>query len=181
MSTASIFQVSASMQAEGFDYATFFNGPTPFGPFQVDSVGYRPFGSLFFSKIGESWMDDDDATPCVAPEYYDWMRSEEFGLPEHSQQHLMFAEFDTTELVEYSDNRFGVNGPFRKELASFLSVPHWPVLTTFFSGIHVDPSVSANSDVFFGWEVDTVAIWNASVLTRVRVFHNSGTPWTYEV
>jgi hypothetical protein len=169
------------MQAEGFNYATFFNGPTPFGPFQVDSVGFKPLGSLFFSKIGESWMDNDDETHCVAPEWYNFVMSEELRLDEYSKCHLMFAKFDTTELVENSDNRFCANGPFRNELSSFISVPNWSRLTTSFAGIHVDPSVSANSDVFFGWDVDTVAIWNAHVLTSVRVFSNSGTAWTYEV
>lgn len=170
------------MQAEGFDYATLFKGPTPFGPFDVKSVGFKPVGSLFFSKIGESWMDgDDDETTCVAPEWCNWIRSEEFRVDDYAMRDLMFAKFDPTELVESSDCRFNENGPFRSDLDGFLSVPHWSRLTTSFSGIHVDPSLDTNREVFHAWEVDTVAVWNANVITSVRVFRNSGTSWTYEV
>jgi hypothetical protein len=169
------------MQAEGFNYATFFNGPTPFGPFQVDSVGFKPLGSLFFSKIGESWMDNDDETHCVAPEWFSCVKDAQFRHGDYSMRHVMFAKFDTTELVESSDCRFSEKGPFRSDLCSFLSVPNWPCLTTSFSGIHVNSSLDTNHELFLGWEVDTVAIWNAHVLTSVRVFSNSGTAWTYEV
>jgi hypothetical protein len=66
MTTASIFQVSESMQAEGFEYATLFKGSTPFGPVQVESGGYKPVGGLFFSEM-KSWTDKDDETCRVAP------------------------------------------------------------------------------------------------------------------
>jgi hypothetical protein len=97
---------------------------------------------------------------------------------------LMFAKFDPMELVESTDNlnRFDENGAFRHDLNYFFSVPHWSRLTTCFSGIHVDPFLDANSDVFqvASWDLDTVAIWNAHVLTSVRVFRKSVTQWTYE-
>jgi hypothetical protein len=80
MSTASIFQVSAHVQAEGFEYTRLFKGATPFGPFQVKSGGHKPLGGIFFSKIGESWMDEDDETDCVAPEWCNWVRYEQFRV-----------------------------------------------------------------------------------------------------
>jgi hypothetical protein len=181
MTTANIFQLSASMQAKGFEYATMFKGSTPFGPFRVKSIGHKPVGSLFFSKIRESWMNEDDETPCVAPDWCNWVRFEEFHVDDYSMRYLMFAKFDPQQLVYNTNNLFNKNGPFRCDYNEIISIPNWGRLTNSFSGIHVDPCLDSNSEIFGNWDVDTVAIWNAYAFTDVRVFRNSGIPWTYEV
>jgi hypothetical protein len=196
MTTANIFDLSASMQAEGFEYATMFKGSTPFGPFQVRRTSKKPEGSLFFSKLREfyineydkSWINEDtelwkngeEEPLVVAPDWYNLVTADGHDVPDYSSRNVMFAKFPNKELVEHTDPRFKENGPFRLDLRR-RSVPHWERLTNSFSGIHVDPCLDSNSEVFGNWDLDTVAIWNAYAFTDVRVFRNSGTPWTYEV
>jgi len=201
MTTANIFDLSASMQAKGFKYATMFNGSTPFGPFQVKRTGKKPKGSLFFSKIREfyineydkSWINEDqkvrmdeDGDPLVVGlDWYNFVTTDGYNDDYYSECHVMFAKFPDKELVKHTDPRFKENGPFRLDLSEFIAVPHWERLTNSFSGIHVDHRLGSdldlNSEVFGNWDVDTVAIWNAYAFTDVCVFRNSGTPWTYEV
>ncbi len=85
---------------------------------------------------------------------------DEFPLADYSMHDLMFAKFDTTELVESTDNLFTENGPLRLEINQYIPVSDWSRVSADFSGIHVDPDQDANNDIFVGWDVDTVVIWN---------------------
>jgi hypothetical protein len=193
MSTASIFKVSESMLAEGFEYSAMFTGSTPLGPYHVKTASmWRPEGCVFLAKTSPSYTDDsEDDEPVVASEWNSWVRYEGIGLHKYPYRHLMFAKFDPTLVVENADPRFARNGPFRRDIINIsnpnkshltgISIPNWSRLTTSFCGIHIDPHLNYNREVFWNWEVDTVAIWNAYAFTDIRVFRNSGAPWTYEV
>ena len=181
MST-NIFEICKGMQAEGFEYGSMMeeNSLNMLGSGRIllESGHHyiKPMKGVWFSKIAESFSDEDS----VALQWYDFVVEQDFRVRHYAMRSLLFAKFDKTRLTSNSDPGFQSGGPFVVK-TDFLTVPHWNNVSAQFAGIHVDPCVRGASGIFSAWDVDTVCIWDASVVTEMRWFQNAGNPWTYRV
>jgi hypothetical protein len=70
-------------------------------------------GSRLQAGGGALLLEEDDEVDCIASEWCNWVRQEEFHVVDYSRRDLVFAKFDPTGLVESTDNRFAVNGSWR--------------------------------------------------------------------
>lgn len=183
--TMTIFDICKRMQAEGFEYGSMTHG----GAFKLlgsgqnllESGHYKPLKGVWFSKISESFSDEDqEDKDCLALQWYDFVVQEDFRTQQYAQSSLLFAKFDKSRMTSNNDPCFQLGGPFQVK-TGWLTVPHWNRVSAKYAGIHVDPCVGKASDIFPAWDVDTVCIWDASVVTDLRWFENAGTAWTYDV
>jgi hypothetical protein len=193
--TMNIFDICKSMQAEGYEYASLTEGSClkTLDPVSANlqSFHHKPDGNtVYFSKLVRYYPDDEEedeeenpGKKLLAPQWYDFVVYEDYKVSEYASKGLLFAKFDNTRLISNSDPRFKLGGDFRHNPAAayYPALPHWNAVGAKYAGIHVDPRVESASDIFPAWDVDTVCIWDASVVTELRWFENAGTPWTYDV
>ena len=191
--TTNIFKICKRMQAEGFGYGSMTKESClkelGSGQHQLRSFNFKPKG-VFFSEITKSYPDideededEDEDEELLAVAWYNFIVFEGYHVSEYASTGLLFAKFDNTRLTSNSDPKFQVGGAFRlkTEQEYFSAHPHWNAVRAQYAGIHVDPRVDSASDIFRGWDVDTVCIWDATAVTEQRWFENAGTPWTYNV
>jgi hypothetical protein len=177
------------MRAEGFKYGSLENGSClkelGRASGQLQSFHPKPAKGVYFSKITETYPEDqeDEDQELLATQWYNFVIDSDYNVAMYASRGLLFAKFDETRLTSNSDPRFKVGGDFRlkQEVQYFPALPRWNAVGAEYAGIHVDPCVDSASDIFPAWDVDTVCIWDATVVTELRWFENAGTPWTYDV
>lgn len=200
--TMNIFDICREMKAEGFKYGSLENGSClkelGRASGQLQSFHFKPAYGVYFSKITETYPEDreDDDHGLLATDWYNFVIDQDYNVPMYASRGLLFAKFDETRLTSNSDPRFKVGGDFRlkQEVQYFPALPRWNAVGAEYAGIrvdpyvnsapdmfHSDPCVDSAADIFPAWDVDTVCIWDATVVTELRWFENAGTPWTYDV
>lgn len=185
MTTINIFDLCKRMQAQGFEYGTFreksafdilSSGVPSFPPLYL-----KPQPGIYFSKISQSLdeenPDDDD---CVSLEWHNFVMQEEHHIDVYEKRPIVFAKFDTTRLTNKADHRFQAHGIFRDE-SFIINMPDWNYVSRYYAGVHVDPCSNDARDIFRDWNVETVCVWDLSVITEMHWFEPAGQPWTYKL
>ena len=149
----------------------------------------KPEDALYFSKIDVSWhsvteYDDipEDSTEGMAKtlQWQDWLMCQDFDVDFYKNKGLLFAKFDDSKIIRNSSERFAKNGDCHLNNGLF-SYPNWHKVGARYDGIIVDRGNTGVNNIFLSWDVDTVCIWRADVITELRWFENSGEDWTYDV
>lgn len=181
-SARTIFDICKQMEDEGFQYGS-LAGSQPFkkmtlGPYDMRKPTLKPYG-LYFSKIVPFYLDIEDDTDVLSLGWHEWIVDEKLHIPEYSMRSLMFAKFDDSRLVSEADPRFKNGGEYYMS-CEYYQYPNWHKVANQFAGIHIDGRNPANYHVFPDWFVNTICIWDPSVLTEFRWFPNAGKPWEYD-
>ena len=188
MSTASIYQVCEMMEREGFRYGSMI-GPDAFKRLEGASAKLKeswrkPEDAMYFSLIDESWQSLDSTSEMDVVlktlQWHDWLVGQNWGVKDYSKKGLLFAKLDESRFISNSNPRFAKGGDFHVS-RGIMSQPNWEKVGMEYNGIHVDPCIRGDERIFDAWDVDTVCIFRADVITEARWFENSGEDWTYDV
>ena len=185
--TANMSDICKKMKTEGFDFCSLatchalqhmVDPKLSNQPKLEGSV--KPGQCTWFSPIQPMWSGDDEeySKDVWGTAWSEWLREEDYEVEEYSRKDLLFAKFTKGRLANGADQRFKKAGEFRDERGYF-HVPRWGKVASQYGGIHVD--LSTNNDVFPGWDIETVCVWDPTVFTEIQWFPNSGKPWEYEV
>ena len=193
MSTTSIYEVCAKMEREGFTYGALIT-PGAFKRLEGASEKLKmsvrkPEDALYFSKIDVSWHSvpdgedvPEDSTEGMAKtlQWQEWIVDEAFFVDDYKKRDILFTKFDESKIILNSSERFAKDGDCHMHRGP-LSCPNWHKVGMVYDGINVDRCNTGYNQIFDAWDVDTVCIWHADVITELRWFENSGEDWTYDV
>lgn len=183
-----LFDICAFMKnVAGFEYVSMVRTENALDSLPNDPRCrfFKPVNSVFASRI-ELVYDDDDGDNTAeqskwAPGWYSFVESEQYCVDDYSMRGLLFLDFNQGSLADASDNRFrsgewcsSSNADTRR------AIPRWDRISADYAGIHVSPSASSNS-LFYGWDVETVAVWNPACVSLALYVSNAGKPWVYDV
>lgn len=154
----------------------------------------KPNGSqanvAWFSQIvKDEWPDHkaDDGSMGFSRfmlEWVMWVQREEFHEDWYGMKDILFVKIDKKRIITESHDGFKREGMY------ILPGGRWPVKIDWravgqkFDGITVDMDKAQElrnipKAMFYGWDVNTLALWNRECVTEVKMFKNAGRMWEY--
>ena len=173
----SILELSTEMHAAGYKYAT-LTDKTRLQGFKAPLIrDLKPRDALFFSKLEETLDDEFELDGHWAPRWYTWLQDNPLS-DNYPIKNIMFAKFKEDEVIDLARDASVVVANCT-ELRRHLWYFDWSALCKAgFKGIKYDQEIGWY-DRFIGWDVPTLAIWDATALYDVKLFMNAGTEYTY--
>ena len=183
-----LYDLCRLMVESGYEYAH-FNRKLDYDEFKAElTVDRKPWSALVFSKLLQPfWVDEDEAdnNKRYAPDWYSKLVIDNWRVEEYGAWNLTFAKLakggisilrqeQDAELLKLHRRDFTVSG---RAMPRF----DWPELQRRgYKGIIVSEPES-DFEPFGGWDVESLAVWDTSVLTDVKHFKNAGKAYEYVV
>jgi hypothetical protein len=165
----SIRELSTEMLRLGYSYATLTDKTALRGFRPALEVGLKPNDALFFSKLDKTWNDDFEEDGFYAPAWYTWLQQNPLQ-ENYSIKNIMFAKFDPGQVIDLKRDAALVRANYTPSRRYF----DWPAFRAAgFKGIKYDQEDGWYCQ-FSGWDVPTLAIWDATALCDVKLFVNAG-------
>ena len=166
----SIRELSTEMLGLGYTYATLTDKTALRGFRPALGIGLKPDNALFFSKLDRTWNDADEEDGFYAPAWYTWLQQNPLQ-EDYSIKNIMFAKFNPAQVIDLTRDAALVRAKYTPSWRYF----DWPAFRAVgFKGIKYDQEDGWHRQ-FSGWDVPTLAIWDATALRDVKLFVNAGT------
>jgi hypothetical protein len=201
--TKSLEEVCASMWEKGYEYGGLVSSARLFVPRfssreELGKSSNKPRGDgvMWFSSIVNRFEDDDeeeerkrqgkDAPLTLA--WVHWLLQQGYHVHENSMMDLLFVKTHERHIINESHPGFGWRSWYISEKSNGFAV-NWPAVSEKYGGISVNirqamlqglvHSVYPSTQVFSGWDCDSLAVWDRTCITEAEVVKNAGRSWRY--
>lgn len=175
------------MAQRGYEYAHFNKDMTLPSKVAALEIDRKPRDAVFFSKLVDvSWVCEDDCEEQkLAPDWYQKLVMDRWRVDEYGARNITFAKLAAGGINVLKQKPDADLLAMHRRDQSYFGMPvyrfDWPQLCgRGYKGIIVTEPES-DMEPFGTWDVDTLAVWDASALADVEHFRNAGKPYEYEV